>query len=163
MITTRRGAEVKRKAVASGIVEVYGGGKSFWTISSWKWMSILNRTVQSRGSDWRRKSVLQKPEKSAEMALQRSERGVDKRFPGVSPNNARSGEKTRRRISYESDDEAAEALVKDMELRLNQEDRCFKLEENRYELEKSRLRKRVHDSSLGRNRSAASLIWGEEA
>ena len=50
-----------------------------------------------------------------------------------------TGRKTRRRIHNESDDDATEALVRNMAARQEQDNRRLKLEEQRYELEKKRI------------------------
>ena len=46
--------------------------------------------------------------------------------------------KTRRRINYNSDEDATDALVRDLEMRREQDGRRFELEERRYEVEKRR-------------------------
>ena len=47
--------------------------------------------------------------------------------------------KLRRRIIYESEDETEDALLKDSELRLLQEDRRFELENQRYDMERKKM------------------------
>ena len=47
--------------------------------------------------------------------------------------------KTRRRIDYESDEDATDAFVRDLERRREQDSRRLELEERRYELEKRRM------------------------
>ena len=66
---------------------------------------------------------------------------VDPEFDGCvrSGSPSPTGTRTRRRIHSESDDDAMEALVRDMAARQEKNNRRLKLEEQRYELEKRRV------------------------
>ena len=74
------------------------------------------------------------------MALNRTGRSAGKTSDGVSPTAVPKASKTTRRIVYESDDEATNALLKDLGLRRKQEERRFKLEKERYTMDKERVR-----------------------
>ena len=136
MILSKRRAEVKLTAAASGIVEVYGEKE---TLLDDLILEIDEHSEQERAEKGKRLEKEEKLKEAGEnirnMALKRSSRDMGKETTnGVSP----GGPKTRRRISYDSDDETTEAIVKDMKLRREQEDRRFKLEEKRLDLERKR-------------------------
>ena len=65
--------------------------------------------------------------------------------------------KTRRRINYESDEDATDALVRHLERRREQDSRRLELEESRYELENRRVVEEARRSEVDREAKRRQL------
>ena len=77
-------------------------------------------------------------EEVRDLALKRSNTCGGKSVDHISP----GAEQARRRIAYDSDENTTEAFVTDIRHRRDQQDRRFKLEETRFELEQIRRRRK---------------------
>lgn len=138
--------EVKRTAGASRIVEVDGERETVLE----DLILEINEHMEQEDADKEDRQEKEKRLTTAgvelrNMALSRGQ-GRSSRIEGVDVDGDRvsratspstTGSKTRSRIHYEPDDDASGALVRDMAVLQQQENRRLRLDEQQYELEKS--------------------------
>ena len=85
------------------------------------------------------KKLVKAGEEVRNMALNRTERSAEKTPDRVSTTSVPNSSKTTKRISYESDDEATDALFRDIQLHRSQGDRIYRLEEQSFEMDRERV------------------------